>query len=318
VSLQTKFLIPSLWIALLLCSLIFGPRQLIRRPALWLGGAIAALVTVPTLLWQQHHDWVYTKMSGVVAAESPSTGGFLWDSASGAGLAVGLPLVLIGLWVLLTRAEFRIYRFAGVAMVLVFVAFVAMSGRSYYTCSIYALPMAAGAVAVASLLRHRPVRIAVGAAVTAGAVMLVAAVAVYPRSWAEKIPQTSAFLTAKAFVYSDTLTSDLVAPVAAAYDALPPEQKSDTVIVAESYPLAAALDLDRPRNDLPRAHSAHRGYYYFGSPADDQVDVMYLGDPKQKMADAFASSQPMIPDLATLYVGRKESWQQLWPQLRDW
>lgn len=315
-SLQTKFLVPALWVALVLCALVFGPRRLVGRPALWLGGAVAALATIPNLVWQQHNQWPYMHMSEVVAAEFPGVGRFLWDSGSGAGLAVGLPLLVIGLPALLISARFRTYRFAGAALILVFLAYLATSGRAYYACGLYALPIAAGAVVVASLAKHVVVRVLVAVALVLGLALGAAAVPVYPRSWAERLPDTTLLLTAKAFTQSDTTIGDLSEAFTAAYNGLPADQRARTAIVAESYPFAAAVDLHRDKTGLPRAYSAHRAYYYFGAPPESATAILYLGTPTPELTAAFTSSQPVIPDLATLLVDRTVPWDTLWPQLR--
>jgi hypothetical protein len=315
-SLQTKFLVPALWVALAVCALVFGPRRLLGRPALWIGGAVAAAVTVPNLVWQQHNQWPYTHMSGVVAAEFPGAGRFLWDSAAGAGLAAGLPLLVIGLPALLVAQRFRTYRFAGAALIIVFIAYLAMSGRSYYTSGLYALPIAAGAVVVMSLRRHIAVRALITLALATGVALWAVAIPVYPRSWAERIPDTRLFLTAKAFAQSDTMIDDLSDAVTMAYDSLPTEVKPHTAIVAESYPFAAAVDLHRGSTGLPHAYSAHRGYYYFGAPPEDATAILYLGTPTPTLTGSFTDSQPVVPDLAMLLVGRTVPWPALWPQLR--
>ncbi|MFG1790297.1 glycosyltransferase family 39 protein [Nocardia sp. NPDC049149] len=315
-SLQTKFLVPALWVALVLCALVFRPRRLVGRPLLWVGGLVAALATVPNLIWQQQNSWPYTHMSEVVAAEFPGVGRFLWDSAAGAGLAVGLPLLLIGFPALLFGQRFRTYRFAGAALALVFLAYLVSSGRSYYTAGLYALPIAAGAVVVAGLSKHVVVRVLVAVALTAGLAMGAAAVPVYPRSWAERIPDTTAILTARAFIQSDTMIGDLSDAVAAAYNGLPAEQRSQTAILAESYPFAAAVDVNRGATGLPRAYSPHRAYYYFGAPPETATAVLFLGTPPPQLTAAFTDSEPVIPDLATLLTGRTVPWTVLWPQLR--
>ncbi|MBF6328028.1 ArnT family glycosyltransferase [Nocardia transvalensis] len=315
-SLQTKFLVPALWVALAVGVLIFGPRRMLTRPMLWAGLAVAALATVPTLMWQARNGWPYTRMSDVVAAESPGVGKFLLDSATSAGIAFGLPLLLIGMVALFVDKRFRDYRFATAASVIVVVAFLLSSGRSNYVVGLYALPMAAGAVVVCSLRWRAVVRPLAAVAAVAGVALWITAVPVYPRSWAERIPDIPMVLTAKDFAAADTMMADLSAVVTDAYHQLPPEARGRTAIVAESYPFAAAVDIDRAHTGLPRAYSAHRGYYYFGHPDDDAVDILYLGSPTPLLAASFTEARPAIPDLATLYTGRKLSWDELWPQLR--
>ncbi|WP_225726059.1 MULTISPECIES: glycosyltransferase family 39 protein [unclassified Nocardia] len=316
VSLQIKYLVPALWVALFITALVFGPRRMLGRPALWLGAAVAVAATVPNLIWQQRNNWPYTHMSEVVAAEFPGLGRFLWDSAAGAGLAVGLPLVAVGLAALLLVPRWRPYRFVAAALILVFLGYLVMHGRSYYVCGLYAAPLAAGAVIVTGLCRRVSIRAVVATAVAAGTVLFVAAIPMYPRSVAERLPDTDVIMTARGFVQSDTVVGDFSDTVVAAYDSLPAEVKPHIAIVAESYPFAAIVDLYRGKTGLPRAYSPHRGYYYFGTPPETATAILYLGTPTPTLTAAFTSSETVTPDLATLLVGRKTPWTTLWPQLR--
>ncbi|MGH3481276.1 MAG: glycosyltransferase family 39 protein, partial [Nocardioidaceae bacterium] len=52
VAAETKFQVLLLGAVLLLSVLVFGPRELLRRPMLWAGMGIGALIVLPTLIWQ--------------------------------------------------------------------------------------------------------------------------------------------------------------------------------------------------------------------------------------------------------------------------
>lgn len=117
-----------------------------RRPLLWLGLLVAVAATVPTLVWQADHGWPYARMQQVVTAGFPGVGQFQWDSLTGAGLYIGIPLALFGLVRLLVARDVRPFRFLGAALVVLVLAFLVSSGRAYYVYALYALPLAAGSV----------------------------------------------------------------------------------------------------------------------------------------------------------------------------
>ncbi|HEX2298018.1 MAG TPA: glycosyltransferase family 39 protein [Pseudonocardiaceae bacterium] len=155
-TLQVKFLIPAFWLALGISVLVLGPRDLLRRPMLWAGAAVAVIVTVPTLVWQAHNGWPYLELTRQVSAEMEYIGGrltFLPLAIITAGVLVGIVLVCYGLWRLLRAPELRPYRFLGTTMLGVTAIMLAANGRPYYVSGLYAVLWAVAAV---ELQRHRP------------------------------------------------------------------------------------------------------------------------------------------------------------------
>lgn len=328
-SLLTKFLVPALWIAVALGALACGPRRLLSRPALWAGAALAVVAIAPTLWWQAGHDWAYTRMGAVVRAEWPGGAGFALVGLFGAGLLIGLPLLLAGVVALLRSRDLRPYRFLGVALVLVVVAIVLTHGRSYYLASVYALPMAAGAVVAERWLARRGRR--AGAVLRAVAVLAllgstaswIAASPVWSPAVAERIGTPPLRAPATMLVEGDTMLRGLSDTVVAAYRTLPPAERDGTVIVAESYPFAAAVDFFGRDEGLPRAYSGHRAYHYFGSPPEDARAVLWIGDPSPVLDGAFVHRRAVPAPGETgdpvvqLYTGRTVAWPELWEQLRS-
>jgi hypothetical protein len=70
VAAETKFQVLLLCAVLAVAVLALGPRELLGRPMLWLGAGIAALIAVPTLIWQAVHGWPQLQMGVVVASEA--------------------------------------------------------------------------------------------------------------------------------------------------------------------------------------------------------------------------------------------------------
>ena len=152
-ALQVKFLIVGFWAVAIIAVLVFGPREMLRRPMLWLGGAIAVLTTIPTLVWQAQNGWPQLEMGRIVASESVYAGGmlgFLPLGYIGAGLLIGSVLGVYGLVRLLRMPE---YRFLAVTALGVAVLFMVSGGRPYYLVGVLPMLWAAGA---AGIEQHRP------------------------------------------------------------------------------------------------------------------------------------------------------------------
>jgi hypothetical protein len=69
----------------------------------------------------------------------------------------------------------------------------------------------------------------------------------------------------------------LTQAMTAAYDALPPAQRTGAAILTHNYGQAAALDFFGPKNGLPPALSGHNNYYLYGTQGFSGDVVLALG-----------------------------------------
>ena len=306
---QTKFQVLLLCAVLLLGVLVFGPRELLRRPKLWAGAGIGALIALPTLVWQALNGWPQLRMGGVLAAEAQ----VLYGGRPGiavtlvlcAGVA-GTALSLHGLWRLLRADELRTYRFLGVTFLVLYVFFVAVAGRPYYLGGLYGLVAAAGALGLQRRReagRHRWSWVAwpayaLSAAAAAGMLMT----------------------GTTAATQSGITGSEIAQRTAAAYHALPPDRQQRTAIMGQSYIVAAYIDSYSPRHDLPKAHSTNRGYGYFPPPPEHEDAVLYVGSDPDEVRPYFTEVRKVAEggrDASVwLCTGKHEPWNSLWPRLR--
>ncbi|MHC1558346.1 glycosyltransferase family 39 protein [Actinomycetospora sp. C-140] len=322
VALNTKFLVLGLVLGVGVGVLVAGPRRLLTRPMLWLGLAIAALATVPTLVWQATHGWPQLQMGGVVTGEAELFGNrwqFVPMAVLFAGVLPGVVLVVVGLVALLRRPELRPWRGLGVAVLVTTAAFLVAGGRPYYVAGLYALLFAAGAVA----LERRPARR--WGRWTTGPVALVVcgvvtAVLVLPIGPASAKAQTD-FTT-----MGEIGWPDLAAGVGERYDALPPDVRARTVVIASSYWTASALAYHRETGGLPPVYSPHRGYHDLGVPPGS-APALVVGEPGAGRA-ACATYTPLPPYLAPeptpvlntvplALCTPRAPWATLWPGLRS-
>jgi hypothetical protein len=105
-----------------------------------------------------------------------------------------------------------------------------------------------------------------------------------------------------------------------AYRALPSDQRDRTVLMGESYIIAAYIDRYSDRYQLPRAYSTNRSYGYFPPPPADHDCVLYTGRDPAALRSHFAHVR-MVGDIgdgmrAYLLTGQRQSWQEIWPRLR--
>ncbi|WHT21068.1 glycosyltransferase family 39 protein [Crossiella sp. CA-258035] len=326
---QAKFLMVGFWAVLLVCALVFGPRELLRRPMLWLGAGIAVLATVPALLWQARHGWPQLGMTGQIAAEAATgTGGalgFVPIMLFGAGLLTGAVLVVYGTWRLLRGPQWRPYAFLGWTFLGLVLVFLVVGGRPYYVNGLFPLLWAVGAIEVERRVAARWWRWAAAwpVAVASALAMLFLALPVQPVERAAA--RDSADFTS---VYSTSWT-ELADQVAAAYHRLPPEQRARTAVLTVTYWQAGALDRYGPERGLPRAYSGSRGYWYFGAPPESADTVLFAGPAVPYLTESFAQVQQLstmdtrlksnllVQDVPLqLATGRTGSWAELWPRFQ--
>ncbi|MGH3723883.1 MAG: ArnT family glycosyltransferase [Mycobacterium sp.] len=332
VSMQTKFLIPALWLAVLLSAAVLGPRALLRRKHLWVGAAVVVVATIPTLIWQATHGWPYLRMAGIVAAES-ERGATLLAGMVGGSVVIGFVLLLAGIVALLAARSLRAYRYLGVAVLLVGAFMFASHGRAYYAMGLYALLIAAGAV---GLSRWRPARPAVrgvvygliGLVTAASVVMAIIRLPIVSEPAAARWFSWAGAMGPTMLAEGDHSTEGLRKEARDTYDSMPSDIRGSTALVLQIYPMAAAYDLEAGREGASRAYSFHRGYYYFGAPPESMTDMMYIGvdDPDPKLAEGFRGVQRIellhAPDEDEAHVyryyGRIAPWQQLWDNWRTY
>ncbi|MEC3919162.1 ArnT family glycosyltransferase [Nocardia sp. CDC160] len=304
IALETKFQVLLLGAVLFVAVAICGPRELLRRPMLWAGTGLALLIGLPTLLWQAAHDWPQLRMGSVVASEADALYGGRVGVAVllivAAGVA-GTVLALYGLWLLLRAPDLRCYRFLGVTVVALYVFFVVTAGRPYYLGGLYGVLFAAGAV---GFQQRRLIKLR--------------------RTWLIWPAYVVSIVAAAALLAVSARSTDSAAAHAItdrtvnAYNTLSAADRSSTIIMGQSYIVAAYIDV---YTDLPPVYSTNRSYGYFAPPPDSARDVLYVGADTDELNPYFNECRKVIQagdneQQVFLCTGRQQSWQELWPRLR--
>lgn len=303
---MTQFRALLLGAVLVAAAAAVGPRALLARPMLWVGAAVAAAIVSPTLLWQQSRGWPQLQMATVVAGEAEA----LYGGRPGIAVqllvfagVLGVPLACYGLWRLFRADEMHEYRFMAVTFVVLYVLFVLTAGRPYYLAGMYAPMVAAGALGLqrrreSGVDRRWLARAAVAASVALAAGVLVLSVSLTRSDAGEQIARR---------------TAD-------AYHGLAAGQRSRTVIVGESYIVAAYVDGYSDRYRLPEAYSLSRSYGFFEPPPAEADSMLFVGRDPQALRQYFDTSKP-IADVgdemhAYLLSGRRLTWDAIWSRER--
>jgi hypothetical protein len=272
----------------------------------WIGGALAGLVFLPHLVWQQVHGWPTLEFMAnarryKMAPLSPA--GFLRETVLQTAVAPWLWILGLG-WLLLAGAAVR-FRALGVAFLTVLVVLIVTGGKPYYLAAAYTAPLAAGAVALEALTaqRVRWLRSVVVVAVVVVGLLLsplgrpvlpvdafvgyAAALGIEPgteeRQELGRLPQ----------FYADMHGWHAMAEaVADVVRALPEADRAKACVFGQNYGEAGAMEYFGPALGLPPAISAHNSYWLWGPGACSGEVLIVIGDDRERLEELFESVEP--------------------------
>jgi hypothetical protein len=328
--------------ALVVGLMLSRGRHLMATRWFWLGGLLAAAVFAPNLWWEHQHDWATLELlrnvketgKNVVLSPAEFVGQQLLMMHP-----ISAPVWIAGLVYLLRRA-----RTLGIAYLVTLGVMIALEGKNYYLAPAYPMLFAAGGVAIERLTEAVP-RLR-WARVALAAVVLVAGLALLPL-WVPILPVESLIAYQRAIGFEIPKTEvghrgplpqhfgdqfgwlEMVEKVAAAYHALPPEERAKAGIYASNYGEAGAIDLFGPRHGLPPAVSPHQNYFLWG-PRDVTGEVLIvLQSDREELEEHFASVEAagevghpysMGEEHYTIFVcrGLRQPLAELWPSLKHW
>ncbi|MGW4244028.1 ArnT family glycosyltransferase [Nocardia sp. NPDC004722] len=343
---QAKWMVPGVWAMLGIGVLVAGPREVLRRPALYIGTLIMVAAMIPGIVWQTRHGWVESQMTEIISQEqhAANTGPLICavEIAIQCGLIGGI-LSLFGLWGMVRLKALRPYRFAFIAGLLLVAVVLVENGRSYYVAGFWPALLGAGAFALGTVEAKRLIR----RWITAAAVLSAALFAVWmtsvplSRSW---IPLPKSLTTISSPItnqaqywmreswYGPEGYATFTAAVNDAVQSLPDSERANTAVVAAAYVQASALEEFGRQYNLPPVYSPNRGWGYFGPPPNSAKTIVYLsvdgvGDKEflsqfdstttfQKINDP--NGLPGLQRLITVYIchNPKHPWPEVWPSLQ--
>ena len=317
--------------------LLTPERRHFRERWIWLGGAIAALVFLPHVIWQVTHGWptaefVQNATEHKNVALSPLA--FFGEQVTQMH-PLTFPVWLAGLvWLFRSR-----YRVLGWAYVAAFLVLISQASKAYYLAPAYPPLFAAGAVAIESWIRKPALRVAlpalllIGGALTAPLTLPILPVETFTRyaralgieaSAAERhemgaLPQHFADMHG---------WEEMVAEVARVYNSLTPEEQKTAGIYGQNYGEAGAVDLLGRKHGLPKASSGHNNYFFWGPQGSSDPTLIIGGDPEDhrrvfqdvRPAGTIRCGGLCMPyeDNQTVWIARglKAPLGQIWPRAK--
>jgi len=340
---STVFFIAALMIGLLISS----EQRVLTSKWFWLVATIAFLIALPNVVWEYLHQFpTLEDLRNVKAThkniELPPVPFF--EQQVMMLNPVSVIVWLAGLFYLLVHRNSRPYRSLAYTYLIFLAVMMYLKGKDYYLAPIYPVLFAAGSVfwetVIQSYARLYWLRVAIPIIVlVSGVLVLPLTLPILPP---DKVPAYMAALGVKTSRTENGMVSvlpqyfadqfgwpEMAATVAGKYNALPPEQRGKTAILAGNYGGAGAIDFFGPRFGLPKSISAHQNYYYWG-PRDYTGESVILLEWDLADAQDWCHSVDVGPRNAPpLGMGWeqynilvchdfKEPLQQAWPKLKTW
>jgi hypothetical protein len=322
-------------------------RRLLKSKWLWIAVGIAFLICLPNLIWQYQNGFpTWVDLNNVKTTHKNTILPplrFLLQQIMMLNPASAF-VWIAGLGFLLFDREGKRYRSLGVTYLAFLAVMMALHAKDYYLAPIYPMLFAAGGVFWERLTAIRAglrwVRVAIPALVIAvGAVaaplvipiLPIAKVVPYMEALGIKPPHTESHDTeALPQHFADEFGwTEMVASVADVYNAMPPEERAKTGILAGNYGEAGAIDFFGARYGLPKSISAHQNYYYWGPrnyTGESLILLQWDLDDAQKYCQSVDKGPTLDPQYGmdeehyTILVchGLKAPLASAWPKLKHW
>ena len=295
----TKYAVVFFGISLLVGILLSPHRKLLQSRHFFAALGLALLIAAPNIFWQYNHNFpVLHHIEDLAGSQLQNviTLRFLGDQLLFFGAAA---LVWIaGLYGLFFNPKLRPYRAFGWAYFVLILLFVVLKGKSYYTLGIYPTLLAFGAVQCGFFFRKIQTKVIVlSLMVIINLPLIPFGAPVLPLPTMKKYATSFTKITGfdNVLIWEDgqkhdlpqdfadmTGWEELPGRVAAVYHALPPDERSKTIILAGHYGQAGVLNLRRQDHDLPEVQSFNSSYRIWQR-TDTPFENMILVDDRFSM-----------------------------------
>ena len=320
-------------------------RKSFAQRNLWLGGAIAALIFLPNILWEIRLGWPTLEfLQNAVKYKNAILTPWQFFITELQLTSGAVPVWIAGLWFFFFHTRGRAYRTLGWTYVIIFATLVALHGKGYYLLPAYPMLLGAGSVWLEEKLVTRPVPWLRTALVTT---MLVSAVIAAPM--AVPLLPVETFVRYAAWLGIETPKEErhemgrlpqfyadmfgwrnIAEQVATVFQSLPPGDQAHAAIFAWNYGDAGAIDYYGPSLHIPHAISGHNNYFLWGPGATDPQVIIVIGGPAGRLQKQFGevraaglvidqNAMPFENNL-TIWICRepKISLRQIWPKLKHY
>ncbi len=325
VATYNRQLIALLVIGIAVGILAVGPRTVLASKWLWLGALTALVLAAPNLYYQYTHDWPQAQMAAALEADDGADNRIMFVPLQFGLLGPPLAVIMIAGLVWLWRR--RTYRFFVIAYPVACAITLYTGGRADYVVGLLLLSYAAGCVPTAEWMTTawRRAVVVTGVVLTA-AVSVPVGLPVLPYSALDDIPVGDINETAIESIGWQRFAEQ----IGEAHATLSPADRVHTIVLAENYGQAGAVDRWTDELALPPVYSAHNELWWRGAP-EEHVNVVIVATYSRRVGTDFATctEQGRVDDGVGQWNEEQDKpilvcrnpakpWSELWPELRHY
>lgn len=324
VATYNRQLIALLVLGIAVGILLAGPRSVLASKWLWLGAVLALVIALPNLIYQSAHDWPQAQMAEALDIDDGEENRIMFGPLQFGLLGFGSVLAIAGLVSLWRR---RTFRFLVIAYPVACAVTVYSGGRADYVVGFLMALCAAGCVPAADWMTTflRRAVVAFGIVVTA-VVSVPLALPVLPVSALDDLPIGEMNETAPESIGWERFATQ-IGEVSAT---IPASDRVHTIVLAENYGQAGAVDRWADELDLPPVYSGHNELWWRAMP-ESHVTMVIMATESPRVPGLFRTCEErgVVDDGVGSWNEEQgkpillchdpvRAWSTLWPELRHY
>ncbi|AFM04306.1 hypothetical protein Fleli_1916 [Bernardetia litoralis DSM 6794] len=326
--LLNKYSIIFCIVAILIATLASKERQWLLNKKLWLSFGITFLIILPNFIWQAFHNYPifhHIEKLNVTQLKNINPLDFIIDQ-----FVMHLPITwvwLLGFTGLLKSKTLKPFKIIALFFVVVILMLLFLHNESYYTLGAFPVMLAAGSVAIERLTKNRTF-LRVPAVVIPIMLILPLLPFSIPVLSPEKLTEYAATFTkqtgeevfnrwkdGKIHAIPQDFANmigwkEIATLTAKAYYEIPIQERKNTVIFAQNYGQAGAIDFYGKEFNLPPCISFSNNYLLWSPEKITQKRVIYINNDLNENIKQNFKKQTLIGQTTDKYA--KEKGTQVW------
>lgn len=345
--LQNKYSMGVFGTGLVLGLLLSSQRKMLAQKWIYVGGAVAALIFLPNVIWNIQHGWPFFELMRNIRASGRDVVlnplAFLGHQILLIG-PVHFPIWASGALYLLVAEKTKPFRALGWAFLFTLAFFILSKGKDYYVAPAFPVALIGGAVAIELWTERASWR---WLRVTLPALLLIVTISLLPIMLPVlSVEQLLVYLDKVPFEVPASEVGhraaklphhyawqfgwpELVESTARVYNNLPPEERAKAGILGNNFGQSGAIDLLGPKYGLPKSIGVHQSYWLWGPREYTGEVLLVLGDTPEGLS-RWCESVEIGADLHPQYARPRERWtvlicrgmkmnvREAWPLVKNW